>query len=776
MRTGKIFKLTLLLLTCTLIATGAQAGNFWQPEKGTEDLSIRIITYIFGNVVTSIYGGGISEQKDHILSLLLGTMNAGVLVIGMIVMAYTYISGAVHTAKDGEWLGKKWDTTMVPLRSALGMAMLLPTVAGYSFLQIVLIWCGVQAAGLGGKLWSVGSDFVANEHFMAPPYMAPNKTAKQAFLMVACQQAGDRFDMKISEVITDQQVTYKAAGSQSAQSSGFCGTLSWSSTSFRTKATGFYKDLVGCDSVISPDEACRSTIADPQAKATDMFNMTGIEGYKATDGMFSKADLDNFNQAIELDHKKIILDMLKGEGNYTGPLSLKDMASAMLETNDASKSSLFPDVASNYSQTIAQVQKQYEIDLMSRVRERTKTILFNSGKSSAQLWTERMSNQMKYGGWIQAGAFYMKVGNLNNTFQSAINGAIHTTYTLPNLAGMQNEMQNSAYASYLNNIEQAVLGSSELSSKIDSNTPRNGLLADARKLWNSITDGISTGLLKFAKVGTLGNYGLDPLIELKSIGDTTVVAAEAMLVGGASALSASSRDDKGSKSADGGDSVMSMVLAAAVGAMLSMGMFLGIILPMMPYVFWITGVAWWLISFVEAVIAAPIWAIAHMHPEGHDVAGRGSPGYMFVLSILVRPALMVIFLFAAMLLIKPIMTFVNEGFFQAISNMTEGSLVGVMTVLGTLILYSGIATKMIMMVFGIINTGPDNIMHWIGGSNAVGTQANNTATNIQHGIDTAGGQAAGSTGKVIGGIGGKISSRFGKKDPNQRGSVVASSQ
>ena len=67
------------------------------------------------------------------------------------------------------------------------------------------------------------------------------------------------------------------------------------------------------------------------------------------------------------------------------------------------------------------------------------------------------------------------------------------------------------------------------------------------------------------------------------------------------------RDDKGGKSADGGDSVMSMVLAAAwPGAMLSMGMFLGIILPMMPYVFWITGVASWLISFVEAVIAAPI--------------------------------------------------------------------------------------------------------------------------------------------------------------------------
>lgn len=778
MRTSKKLMLyPLLILVFTLAISAAHAGNFWKPEGGSEDLSIRIISYVFGKVVDDIYNGSISEQKNHILSLLLGTMNAGILVIGMIIMAYTYISGAVHTAKDGEWLGKKWDTTMVPLRTAGGMAMLLPTVAGYSFLQIVLIWCGLQAAGLGGKLWSVGSSFVANEHFMAPPYLAPNKTAKQAFLMIACQQAGDQFDMKITPVWSDEQVTFKAAGSASAQSAGFCGTLRWSSTSLGTMVGSVAKDFFGCDSILSPDDACRTTVADVvKGKPEDMFNMAQMKGFNGpTDGMFNKDNLDNFNKAMELAHAKIIKDMLAGTGSFQDQLDLNKMAKAMLDTTDETKSKLFPDVAGSYSQTISRVQKQYEIELMAKVRENTKLYLFDNNKTSAQLWTDRMKNQMLYGGWIQAGAFYMKVGNLNNTFQNAINGAIHTTYTLPNMAGMQNEFQNSAYAAYLNNIEQAVLGSNDLASKIDSNPPRNGLFADARKLWTSVTDGISTGLLKFAKVGKIGAYGLDPLVELKSIGDTTIVAAEAMLVGGASALSASSRDEKGGKSADGGDSVMSMVLAAAVGAMLSMGMFLGIILPMMPYVFWVTGVAWWLISFVEAVIAAPIWAIAHMHPDGHDIAGKGSPGYMFVLSILVRPALMVIFLFTAMLLIKPIMAFINEGFFQAISNMTEGSLVGVMTVLGTLILYSGIATKMIMMVFGLINTGPDNIMHWIGGSSAVGTQANNTAGNIQQGVDVAGGQAAGSAGRVFGGVGGKISDRFSKKE-NKRGSIVASSQ
>ncbi|MFZ3003680.1 MAG: DotA/TraY family protein [Undibacterium umbellatum] len=767
MRTSKKLNIYILLtLAITLMATGAHAGNFWKPTEETNDFSIRIIAFIFGNVVNSIYGGSISTQTDHILSKLLGTMNAGVLVIGMIIMAYTYISGAVHTAKDGEWLGKKWDSMMVPLRTAGGMAMLLPTVAGYSFLQIVLIWCGLQAVGLGDKIWTTASDHVSKEHFLSPPYLAPNKTAKQAFLMVACKQAGDQFDMQIKPLLENEQISYRAAGSQSAQSSGFCGTIRWGSTGIGTMIGNSYKDLVGCDSVISPKgTACQNIVADVSGNATNLFNMTSIDSVK----LFDKTDqIEPFEAAMQVAHKKIITDILNSEGNYKDDSrNLNKMVAKLLLSTDEAKKSLLPETPGSFADTISRVQYQYEQDLMQQIRVHTKAILFKN-QSAAQLWNSTMADQMRFGGWIHAGSFYMKVGNLNNSVQNVINGAVHTTYTLPNIAGMQNEMQNSAFAAYLNNIEQAVIGTNSLATKIDSQTPRSGLLADARKLWTSVTDGMATGLLKFAKVGTLGEYGLDPLVELKSIGDTTIVAAEAMLVGGASALSASSKDEKGNKSSDSGEGTMALILAAAVGALLSMGMFLGIILPMMPYVFWVTGVAWWLISFVEAVIAAPIWAIAHMHPEGHDVAGRGSPGYMFVLSILVRPALMVIFLFTAMLLIKPIMAFINQGFFQAISNMTEGSLVGVMTVLGTLVLYSGISTKMILMVFGIINTGPDNIMRWIGGSNAVGTQANSTAGSIQQGVDAAGGQAAGGTGKVLGGIGNRIA--------NKRGSVVSSAQ
>lgn len=736
-------KIVLLALMSIVVATNAYAGNFWTPEGESGDYSIQILKFVFGPVVTSIYGGAIVSNGDNILSKLLSTMNAGVLVIGMIIMAYTYIGGAVHTAKDGEWLGKKWDTMMVPLRTAGGMAMLLPTVAGYSFLQIVLIWCGLQAVGLGGSIWKVAHQAVTSQTLISPPYLAPNKTAKQAFLMVACRQAGEKFDMHIDPVEEDQQITYRAYGSQSAQSAGFCGTLRWGSTGTGTMLLDGYKGLVGCDSVISSDAACSTIIADAKTFPTDMFNMTGVDSLTLFD---RDTQVVPFENEMRKAHKKIIMDMLAGAGNYSGPSKdLNTMAIALLAADDASKNILFPGVANSVSDVISTVQFQYEQDLLAAIKLNSKKYLFQN-LAPSDLWAAKMEAQMKDGGWLHAGSFYMKIGNLNNAVQNVINGSIHATYTVPNIGGMANDLQNSAFSAFLNNVEQAVIGTNSLASKIDSQTPRFGLGSDVRKIWTNVTDGISTGLLKFAKVGKIGEYGLDPLIELKSIGDTTIVSAEAMLVYGAGALTTNKQDKSD-------DPTMSIILSAVVGAMLSMGMFLGIILPMMPYVFWVTGVAWWLISFVEAVVAAPIWAIAHMHPEGHDIAGRGSPGYMFVLSILVRPALMVIFLFAAMVLIKPIMTFINQGFFQALSNMTEGSMVGVMTILGTLILYSGIATKMILMVFGLINTGPDNIMRWIGGSDSVGSQAQTTAGNIQQGVDAAGGKAATESAPALGGVG-----------------------
>ena len=75
---------------------------------------------------------------------------------------------------------------------------------------------------------------------------------------------------------------------------------------------------------------------------------------------------------------------------------------------------------------------------------------------------------------------------------------------------------------------------------------------------------------------------------------------------------------------------------------------------MIPYILWLGVLLGWVILIVEAVIAAPIWAVSHMAPDGDGVVGRGGQGYMLVLSLVLRPPLMILGLVCAIVLMKPL--------------------------------------------------------------------------------------------------------------------------
>ncbi len=44
-------------------------------------------------------------------------------------------------------------------------------------------------------------------------------------------------------------------------------------------------------------------------------------------------------------------------------------------------------------------------------------------------------------------------------------------------------------------------------------------------------------------------------------------------------------------------------------------------MPLIPWVTWMTSVVNWFVLVIEAIIVAPIWAAAHIAPDGHDVVG-----------------------------------------------------------------------------------------------------------------------------------------------------------
>ncbi|MBV9249707.1 MAG: DotA/TraY family protein, partial [Acetobacteraceae bacterium] len=75
------------------------------------------------------------------------------------------------------------------------------------------------------------------------------------------------------------------------------------------------------------------------------------------------------------------------------------------------------------------------------------------------------------------------------------------------------------------------------------------------------------------------------------------------------------------------------------------GIIISYVLPMIPYVFWMAGVCGWIILVCEAMIAVPLWMLAHMTVSGEGMHGRAVEGWGLLFNVLFRPVLMLLGLF-----------------------------------------------------------------------------------------------------------------------------------
>ena len=122
---------------------------------------------------------------------------------------------------------------------------------------------------------------------------------------------------------------------------------------------------------------------------------------------------------------------------------------------------------------------------------------------------------------------------------------------------------------------------------------------------------------------------------------------------------------------------------------------------------------------LQTVLAIPLWALLHMTPE-QTFVGSQRQGYLMLLSLLVRPALAVIGLFAAILVSDPLVTFVVNGFF-AIREAVEGGDAGYMSYLSALPMFlwwmialSFLLIPVLQMCFGLPQILPGAVLQWIG--------------------------------------------------------------
>ena len=289
-------------------------------------------------------------------------------------------------------------------------------------------------------------------------------------------------------------------------------------------------------------------------------------------------------------------------------------------------------------------------------------------------------------GWTAAGAYYLEIAKLNAATLSLLNATpITTSPTYDGIpTGLSYDLAplESAAKQFMTTLSYVVQSS-------DPTQTPNGVphtLTDAKNdaagadvlsqvfgqmnLTNAVLQKITGFILPQTQIWT------DPFGGLMSMGqlliNTSLIAMGAAAIlssatasTGAAIWSALTFNWGAAAATVAGHALMSFLgtpIFAGLLAILVPGITIAYILPMIPYVMWMAGVAGWIILVCEAMIAVPLWMLAHMTVGGDGLHGRAIEGWGLLFNVVFRPTLMVIGLFLGYFVFDCMSWLIRESF------------------------------------------------------------------------------------------------------------------
>lgn len=706
-----------ILIMALMLMNGANADPFTPPDN---DITIKIISQIFGGLMPN---GGVDAFGSA-----MQTFCSACLIIAGILATYTLLAGTIGTAHDGEMLGKKFSSVWIPIRYTLGTALVLPVVgSGYAIVQKLVMWVIIQGIGLGGMVW--GS-------YMEKPYSQATTTvqettkydiqnlAERIFLNQVCVKS-NAYGVKHSDSILDLIHKYNYEMSFD----GDANTYNFGDTNGTLLGAGEN----ACGSVKLADKVSNTTIANQSSVSN-----SGKLG--ALDELFIPADISPINTA----QKTATVSMINELGAVADTFITEDNIDNAKAKSYYAKINTAKD---NYVKTIESV-----------------------AKSTASNQADVSSKAKQYG-WAIAGAYYMNIVVTNNKIATAIGSIPVATNKMhsrfenstaiqmkatkvlstgnPNFTGISkasNENANDVDMSWDAKLVNTVV---KFFTKIDFYNLKNDtrhpiiILSD---MGNSLTDAYTHTLMAVLGISIAGGLVAGVLGTISPIG--------AVITGSI------------------GNAILSLLgfLALPLMALIATAFTASYIIPMMPFLMWLGVLAGYFIAVIIAIIAAPLWAIIHLHPNGDDLTGKGGSGYTILMGLMLRPALSVFGLIASLIVSDVMGEFINKVFFQVFS-YSQGDGNGIMSFMKVVMgctIYVSAMFIFIKKCFSLMHIIPDEMMKWVDpkGQGDAGKYAGQMAgTGAKATSQVAGYMAGKGSLDIAKGAGGKIKEnidKFGK--------------
>lgn len=615
------------------------------------DSSVEKLAAVFGSIITSIRDGGSgNETEATTLGTMISVLNAACLFVGMLFTTFISLRSIVDSAESAEVLGKKMSSAWVPIRMTAGASMLLPLSSGYSAIQVIVIWCVLQGVGIADKIWSAGIEKIAEQGWIAPPILP--ETRKLAAIVLRSEVCAGAMNATYAAQGLDTKVAPYTVGAASTGGSYEISSIEW-------RASSGYKDN----------------------------NICG--GVTLTKNKNDQGDMNSIASDIQSAQIAALQVMIS---------DLQPIADKIVAGDDTSVSVADINKAADaYTSSLAQA-------VNSIIQSKT------DGAKTEFLKTAQDA------GWIYAGTWFPHLSHLNDALQSAMN-AVPVGQSI-SITSKEAEDSLVAYKDAISATNALLASSDESLQNYTEKSIENG--NGSNDLFDKVIAKLSAPMLKMLDwmTHTIGGSNLNHVSQMKSFGDGLIwcgVAFFAAIFGISGVAGSHAAEGTAGWVFDGAQAIASVspTLSVMVISLFGLGIMLAVYMPLIPWVTWMTSVVNWFVLVIEAIIVAPIWAAAHIAPDGHDVVGRAAQGYSLLFSVIFRPALMIFGFYAGFLLTEPVSALINSSFMTIVSGTQAGSMSGMIVIIGYTCVYVSISITVTHLCYSLIHWVPDNCLRWI---------------------------------------------------------------
>ena len=683
--------------------TSPTLDTFRPPEA---DMSIWILKSIFGDWegAAQIPMLGVAMQQLNIFALAFGTM----------LFTFVAVVGTINSAQDGEFLGRKWSSTWVPLRFLMGTALMVPLTTGYSTAQHAILWLALMGSGGASAVWSAAlKDFSGSQ-------------------AAAATQSPD-FKEGL-EALFQEMLKAEVCMATLAQAEG----LSYGMKSTAASNDGTYgsKIFYGQPTASGRNDHCGSVLTlrydQPDEDGSYQLRSASNKYLGLSNGNIDQAggkpvkDSTATSNAMKayIDAQRYALIAIS-----SGPL--RTAATAITAKNDFSQGAPGPNstiTSPDTQRTIVATALKQSMQIYAQSTMGPVSTAVSSIKGDLDLFLDTSSKT----GWVMAGATFFQM----TAIRSKMNKVVRE---VP-------EFRNENWYTRTLSVNVASKSLADDLEALKTNV-QDGFVGDSSNSMNWGDDLTKWLAKKFAFDPTSDKHAL---VQIKDTGDYMMVIGEAIGFAAWSANQVSKNDTASSVvstlvSSTGPITAMVLKGLSAVTQMLLplilvlaaalffSGVMMSLILPTLPFLMSVGAVLGWLMAVFSAVVAAPIWLAGHLNPEGDGFSGqRAAGGYMILLETATRPIFIVLGLIGAFLIMDPMCRFAAIAFQATVNSLQGNSVTGLPSMVVLICLYVVIIWTIVRTSLTFTYNLAQQVYTWIGGQFAGYDKAQEFSNAAEH--------------------------------------------